>query len=183
MGLFRREPVHQRLAREAGMLAPDVETLRPSWDKVGVHGMSRPRTWDAVVTTEAEGIQGDAVEFVTLADGTLVVEREDGDAELAPLADAVELEVSRPYRAQAVRKSASLWAVAARRIDVAQFAAQGDELELTAHEGGRTLLVDGQRAFGSVPELEALGEQQGRSYAARAQRIDGDSWEVLVDAL
>src|SRR3954471_13532968 len=76
MGLFRREPVHQRLAREAGMLAPDVETLRPSWDKVGVHGMSRPRTWDAVVTTEAEGIQGDAVEFVTLADGTLVVERE-----------------------------------------------------------------------------------------------------------
>src|SRR5947208_2876621 len=89
---------------------------------------------------EAEGIQGDAVEFVTLADGTLVVEREDGDAELAPLADAVELEVSRPYRAQAVRKSASLWAVAARRIDVAQFAAQGDELELTAHEGERTLL-------------------------------------------
>ena len=91
--------------------------------------------------------------------------------------------MSRPYRAQAVRKSASLWAVAARRIDVAQFAAQGDELELTAHEGERTLLVDGQRAFGSVPELEALGEQQGRSYAARAQRIDGDSWEVLVDAL
>jgi hypothetical protein len=180
---FRREPLHRRLAREAGLLGPDTEALRPSWDKVGIHGVSRPRAWDAVVTAEAPDVAGDEVEFVALPDGTLVVETETGDAELAPLADAAEVEVERPYRARAVRQNDSLWAVAARRIELASFSAPGEAVELTAHEGERTLSIDGRREFGSVPELERLGERLGASYAVRATRVDGDLWEVNVSPL
>ena len=184
MGLFRRgEPLHVRLAREAGLLGPDTEALRPSWDKVGVHGVSRPRTWDAVITVEADGISGETVEFVAVEDGTLVIEREDGDADLAPLADAVETEVSRPYRAQAVRKGEALWAVAARRIELARFEGEGDEMQLSVHDGERTLTIDGIRQFGSVPELEELGERYGRSYVVNATRVDEGLWEVQMSPL
>jgi hypothetical protein len=40
------------------------------------------------------------------------------------------------------------------------------------HGGERTLLVDGERAFGSVPALERP------EHVVRARRIDGDLWEV-----
>lgn len=178
MGFFRREPLHRRLAREGGLLEGEAETLRPSWDKVGVHGISRPRAWDAVVTSGASGIGGTSVDFVALEDGTLVVEEEEGDADLSQLADAVEAKVAPPYRAHGVRQGDALWAVAARRIELARFAAEGDSLELTVHDGERTLSVDGERTFGSVPELESIGERHGRSFSVRAHRIDGDVWEV-----
>ena len=49
----------------------------------------------------------------------------------------------------------------------------GDSLELTS-EGVR---IDGQRVFGSVKELEGLGD------VVRAERLDGDLWEVRASAL
>ena len=51
-------------------------------------------------------------------------------------------------------------------------------MTLTVHDGGRTLLVDGAHAFGSMPALERFGEARGPSYVVRAQRIDGAVWEV-----
>ena len=42
-----------------------------------------------------------------------------------------------------------------------------------------TQLVDGAHGFGSVPELQALGAGMP-SYVVRADRIDGDLWEVAV---
>lgn len=184
MGIFRRrEPIHERLAREGGLSGAQTELTRPSWDKAGVHGLSQPRRWDAVVTVEAEGITGNEVDFVALEDGTLVVEREEGDAELAPLADAIEAEVERPYRAQAVRKGASLWAVAARRIQLARFQAAGDQIQLSVHDGERTLAIDGVRQFGTVPELEALGTPYGNSFVAEATRVDEGLWEVRISPL
>lgn len=184
MGFFRREPLHKRLAREGGLLGPDNESLRPSWDKVGVHGIARPRRWDAVVSVAAEGISGDELDFVALEDGTVIVEREEGEADLAPLADAVEAEISRPYHAQAVRKGEALWAVAARRIQLARFEAEGDEIQLSVHDGERTLAIDGVRQFGSIPQLEELGERAGyRSFVANAVRVDTGVWEVQISPL
>ena len=42
-----------------------------------------------------------------------------------------------------------------------------------------TQLVDGAHGFGSVPELQALGAGMA-SFVVRADRIDGDIWEVVV---
>jgi hypothetical protein len=171
LGFFRRdEPVHVRLAREGGLVEREP---RAPWREVGVHGVQRVREWDATVTTEAEGIDGDAATFVALPDGSLLVE--DGpDSSLQALADAVERELRPPYRARAARVDGDLWGVQARRIEVREIRNQaGDALELTS-EG---LRVDGQRVFGSVRELEGLGD------VVRAERLDGDLWEVRASAL
>jgi hypothetical protein len=183
VGIFRRdESLNERLAREGGLLE-NREDLRPSWDKVGVHGVQRPREWDAVATVELPGLAGDAVTFVTLADGSLIVEEETGDTDLSTAAEAVEANVAPPYRAHAVRRDGDVWAVAARRITTAKLAAEGDEIELTEHGGERAFTVDGVRLFGSVPELEEIGRREGDAYVVRARRIDGDVWEVSADPL
>jgi len=169
--LFRRhEPLHVRLAREGGIPLEEPKT-RPAWDASGIHGLHRLREWDAVVTVEAPELQGNRATFVALPDGDLVVE--DGPDAITPLATALERELRPPYRAEAVRRDDALWAVAGRQIEVVELPGlAGEELELTAHGGERTLLVDGERAFGGLPALERAG------HVVRARRIDGELWEV-----
>jgi hypothetical protein len=116
---------------------------------------------------------------VALEDGELLVE--DGDGDLTPLADAIEQEVPRPYRADAVRRGETTWAVAARRLRVLQLPEPGgDEVELAIRGDERTLVVDGNRAFGTLPELEELASGDS---VVRASRLDGALWEVRVDPL
>jgi hypothetical protein len=171
VGIFRRnEPLHERLAREGG-LAPDAPDPRPPWQETGIHGIPRAREWDVTATAEAPEIEGDAARFVVLPDGTLLVE--DGpDTSLEPLAAAVEESLQPPYRARAARQSETLWAVQARRIRVVELSdgPAGETIELTRD----ALLVDGERAFGTIPELGELGD------VVRAERLDGDLWEVQV---
>jgi hypothetical protein len=75
--------------------------------------------------------------------------------------------------------------VAARRVEVAELDADapGDELELVTGPDGRTLTVDGERVFGSIPELERLGQEVGDSYVLRARRLDDRLWEVETNPL
>ena len=181
MGLFRRESLHERLAREGGLVEPSG--VRPAWDEAGIHGIARVREWDLVTSVAAPEIEGDAVDFVGLPDGSLVVEEEQGDATLEPLADAVEQKLQPPYRARGARQTDVLWAVSARRIETARFDAEGERIELTETADGKILRVDGMPVFGSVPALEQLGEAAGPSYAVHAQRLDADLWEVRVAAL
>jgi hypothetical protein len=181
VGIFRRsKPLHERLAEQGGL----VEAAgRPAWTGVigetGIHGVPREREYDAVVTTEATDVEGNAARFVGLQDGTLVVE--EGEGELAPLADAIEHEVKRPYRAVAVRRGASQWAVAGKALRVAELPEPGgEEVELALHGEERTLVVDGNREFGTLPELEALADGDA---VIRASRLDGNLWEIRVDPL
>jgi len=172
LSLFRKEePLHERLAREGGLVEREP---RGPWQEVGIHGMQRPREWDSTQTVEAPGIDGDAVRFVVLPDSSVLIE-EGPDSDLAPLAEAVERDLQPPYRAQAARVRDDLWAVQARRIDVVKIrnAPDGDSIELTRD----ALVVDGQPVFGSVPELE------GRGDVVRAERLDGDLWEIQVSRL
>lgn len=204
MGLFRRESLHERLAREGGLEPPRSRGVQGWNDLVGIHGIARSREWDAVVTVEAPGVDGERVDFVALPDGSLLVEGDTGaphvssasetrssapveeehaDAGLDRLAEAVEEQLAPPYRARGVRQAEALWAVSARRIRAATFQATGERLELTKTAEGRTLRVDGMPAFGSVPALERLGEAVGGMYAIQAERLDADLWEVRVAAL
>ncbi len=168
MSLFRREPLHAKLARAGGLLQRETEDVRPPWDKAGIHGGSRPREWDEVATANVD-LPGERAEFVVLPDEIVI---EQGPDNVEPLADALSLEP--PYRAEAMRQSEGVWAVAARRIEVVELPGQqGDELELTQRADERTLIVDGQRGFGSIPVLEQPGD-----YAVRARRLDSVRWEV-----
>ena len=147
--------------------------------ETGIHGIPRERQYDAVATTEAPDAVGDSARFVGLEDGSLVIEEGDGD--LTALADAIEHEIARPYRASAVRRGETTWAIAAHRLRVIELPEPGgDEIELVLNGEEKTLVVDGNRSFGTMPELEQLADGNA---VIRAARLDGTLWEVRVDPL
>lgn len=185
MPLFRREPLHERLARQGGLAErPPQGEPRPLWQEPGVTGLYRLREADVVVTVDAPELEGDHARFVALPDSTLLVE-EGGGSSLEPLAEAVEQSLQPPYRARAVRRGDTLWAVEASSIEVVSIrdAPNGDTIDLTRTADGTTLAVDDARAFGSVPALALRGEREGRDYTVHAERLDGDLWEVRATAL
>lgn len=204
MRLFRRgETLNERLLREAGLHEQQadsaVETPPAPLDPVvafrqqfdsgagalaGAGLPPRARHWDTFVTAEAADVAGHEVDFVALPDGTILVEEEEGDAALEPLANAVETKIAPPYRAKAVKQTDRIWAISVMQIQVARFEQDGDTIELTQTSDGRALRVDGMPSFGSVPELERIGENRaGPAYAVHAERLDADLWEVRVAAL
>jgi hypothetical protein len=188
MPWWRRERLHERLAREGDLILERnlSEPERPPWDKVGIHGVQRPRRWDAVVTLSAPEVPGDELAFVALADGTLVVEGDTTAESLSPLAQAVEESLTPPYRAEAVRRTAALWAVAARSIDVAELPAgtPGETVTVSVQGGARTTVVDGEEWLASLPALEALAQARGLDdYVLEASRLDDALWEVRVSPL
>jgi hypothetical protein len=172
---FRRKPLHERLAEEGGLYGSEPqEDRRAPWDKAGIHGVHRPREWDEVTTVEAD-VDGERARFVVPDDKRIVVE--EGPDDLEPLADAVSLRP--PYRVEAVRRTEGVWAVAAKRIEVVRLPdVDGSELELSRHGDERTLVIDGERRFGSIPALERNGD-----FAVRARRLDGELWEAETSLL
>ena len=201
MGLFRRqkETLNEQLLRE--MQQDDVREEEPTElhpvdpyagtypadDVLGIwrRAMARPGEYDAVVSVHAPDIAGDAVEFATLANGDVIVDTEQGDADLSPFADAVELHVEPPYRVVARRGEGDVWSVAARGIDVleVQFSG-GDEIELASVGGSLDVRVDGEPWSGHIPALEHAGEAaDGEDYVVQAERLDGDLWEVRASPL
>lgn len=181
---WRRKPLHERLAESGGMVERDGGPLdpRPPFE-TGIHGLARPRQWDAVVTVET-ALPGESASFVALPDGTLLVE--EGSGELQPLADAVEAQLAPPYRAEAIKRDGDVWAVAANRVEVVELREDvgGDEIELAVQRDHHTLLVDGRQVFGSAPTLERLAaDRHGEAWVVRAARLDGNLWEVRTAAL
>jgi hypothetical protein len=191
----KREPLHERLAREGGMAtqgrtaeldsrdgslyAGPLDTA-PRWGEVGIHGIHRPREWDAVSIAEAPELSGSEARFVALADGSILAETD--DLGLESLAAALEGSIQAPYRAEAVRRGDGLWAVAGRRVQVVEVPenVDGDRVTLTTRDGERTLEVDGMTAFGSIPTLERLG---GDGVVVTALRLDDVLWEVELNQL
>jgi hypothetical protein len=180
MGFFRRDrPLHEQMAEEGGLdlgpepsetgrgpsrlaglmhgladgflTAPPDEFGNPSpLGEVGVHGVPRARRWDVVASARAE-LPVDEVHFSALPDGTLIVEEDVPDGSLTPLAEAIEVTLNPPYRAEAVKREDGAWAVAARKIGVREFPeAEADELELV--EDGNVVI--GRRLDGDLFEVD-----------------------------
>ena len=207
MGLFRRrhETLNEQLLRQAGidpeqalgdpapasapaseLESPALPPFRTGDISLGWRGdvASGTGEWDAVATARVAGLAGDRAEFTTLPNGDVIVEREKGDGDLSPLADAVEKRIDPPYRAVAARQDGDLWGIGARRIQVAQFPlAEGDAVELSQNDGVQELRVDGEPSDAEIPELAKLGEQAAANYCVEGKRIDGNFWEVRVSAL
>ena len=193
MRFFRRgETLNERLLREAGLQeqpadsaleAPPPAPLDPvvafrrQFDSAagalaGAGLPPRARHWDTFVTADAPDVAGTEVDFLTLPDGTILVEEEEGDAALEPLANAVETKIAPPYRAKAVKQTDRIWAVSAMQIRVAKVESDGDTIELTQTSDGKAVRVDGMPVFGSIPELERIGETDGGpAYAVHAERL------------
>ncbi|TML56014.1 MAG: hypothetical protein E6G15_02065 [Actinobacteria bacterium] len=89
--IFRREPIHKKLARQASLDLsseprgdPAPVDPGPHWGETGIHGLPRPRRWDAVGAAEAPGLTGDELHFVALPNGDLVVDEEQRSSRKAP---------------------------------------------------------------------------------------------------
>ena len=152
---------------------------------IWTRAMGRPGEYDTVAVVHAPEIPGPGVAFATLPDGDVIVDSEHGDADLSPLADAVEQQLEPPYRVVARRGEGDIWSVAARGIDVLEldFAA-GDVIELSSIDGEIDLRVDGEPWDGRIPELEGAGAAAaGDDYVVQAERLDGDLWEVRASPL
>ncbi len=203
MGIFRRhreETLNEQALRESGLAESQPEPVSEppgpvdplagrypadsGW-AVWKTAMARPGEYDAVVSVHAPQIGGTRVEFATLPNGDVIVDSEQGDTDVSPLADAVERQVKPPYRVVAQRGEGDLWSVAARGIDVVPVDfSGGDEIELASVGGRVELTVDGEPWNDRIPELEGAGEAaEGHDYVVQAERLDGDLWEVRASPL
>lgn len=153
------------------------------WLAAGITGLPRQREWDAVVTVDAPGVEGDESTFVVLADGRIVLEDAPPAFDAAPLAGALVGALDAPYRAVA-RRRPELWAVGACAIDVDRLVPDpdGDDLELTWNGSTHALLVDGLPADPArARALERIATSRERGpYAAHAHRLRDDLFELLV---
>lgn len=203
MGIFRKkETYNEQMLREAGLdrvvfntPEPPAPAVEPSVPLPGIdmrrfegEGRLSPREWDAVTTVTAPGLHGNRIDFTALPTGDLIFTSEEGDGDLAPVADAIEVRVSPPYKAIAARQEGDLWAVGAKRIEVAKLEFPGaDALELSQSDGVADrpeFRVDGEPSDTAPPvELQRLGEREGADFCVEASRIDGDYWEVKVSPL
>ena len=171
----------------------DADSAPPAFDGdsglgiPGFSGVPRAREWDAVDSANAPALRGDEVHFVALgdADRTLIVDEDEPDDSVAPLADAVEETLAPPYRAVGRRQSDDVWTVGAVRVDVVELSQDvaGDSIELTSLDGRRELKVDGRDSTVDVPALDEIGARQGSDYALRAERLTDTTWVVDTDAL
>ena len=155
----------------------------PHWGEVGIHGLHRQREWDALTTVEAPEARGDELWFVALADGAILVDESEGEADALTLAAALELD--RPYRGRAVRRDGAIWVVAGRRIETLELGDDpaGDTIELAWNGSERTVRIDGSPTLAGVPELERLGSARHAAFVVTAERLDGSTWEVSVTPL
>jgi hypothetical protein len=186
VALFRRKPLHERLARQGGLEAAEPQPVdtTPRWGETGIHGVSRPRRWDAVVMARAPELKGDSVQFVVLPDGSMLLDEEIPEEAVEPIVEELDELVEPTYRVEAVRRHEDVWAAAAKRIEIVELPdAQGEELTLTMQDGSRTLTVDGRSEFGSVPALERIAGERYESYVADGSRLDADLWEVRISPL
>ena len=126
----------------------------PHWGEVGIHGLHRQREWDVVTLVEAAEIGGSDAWFVVLEDDRVLVESETAADDAARL--AAELTVPPPFRAHAVRREGSSWAVAARRIETIELLDDpgGDTVDVAWNGTERTVRIDGTPTLVGVPALE-----------------------------
>ena len=150
----------------------------------GITGIARPARWLAVVAATAPEILGSEVYFVTLADGSIVVDEDVPDGALSPLAEAVERSIPPPYQAEAARQDGDVWCVGANPVAIATLPAtfEGDAIEQSSYEGQQTCSVDGA-PHDIVPELAEIGRLRAADYALSAERLDETTWVVYSEPL
>jgi hypothetical protein len=154
------------------------------WLAAGITGLQRQREWDAVATSEGDGMPGDEVAFVALCGRPSCSSR--AQVSPAPFAEALRESIEPPYHALAVRRS-DVWAVGAVAIEVVRLDPdpRGGDLELSWNGSELALTVDGLPADPSrAPALERIAvDRVSGAYAAHAHRLREDVWELSVLAL
>jgi hypothetical protein len=130
-------------------------------------------------------VGGEAFAFVTLEDGTLIIEDQQGEEPLEQVATLVERRIARPYRARGFRIDASRWLVVADVLDLYDFGTlAGEDVTLVAVAGERRLIVDDTlRPASEIPEELAAEADDAEPCIISASHVDEQFWELTVEEL
>jgi hypothetical protein len=160
------------------LAAPPGFDGRPGLGLAGITGVPRAREWDVVASAECPALLGDELSFATLADGTLILDGDQPEGAVAPLADAVEHRLAPPYRAEALRRSETVWAVAARHVLLRSLPSEaGEHVDASRVAGETTVLNDDVPTRGSA-ELHALLDESTGDVAITADWLTDATWIV-----
>jgi hypothetical protein len=168
-------------AQIGGFLAqPPGLDGQPGLGIAGITGIPRGRMWDKVASAHAPDLKGVTVTFVTLEDGTIVVDGEQPDGSLTPLADAIEETLPPPYRAAAAQADGDVWSVIAESVAIVELPrVDGDVVDLSVVTDVRDLKIDDMKSTRTLPALDAVAAEHG-DVVLHAERIDGDLFAVDV---
>ena len=123
----------------------------------------------------APQLAGDRVSFVALPTGDLIVEDEQGDADLSPLADAVERNLSPPYRAVAERQQRR--PMGDRRA-IGSSSSSSAATPATTSRSSAVTAPSGRRSTGRTRAFPSPSWSRTATLPCMPTRIDGDFWEV-----
>jgi hypothetical protein len=128
---------------------------------------------------------GESFSFVTLEDGTLVIEDQEGEEPLESVAAVIERRTASPYRARGFRIDAQRWVVIADPLDLVDLGtlAAGD-VTVVAVGGERRFVLDGAvRPETEIPAalLEELGDTE--PCVISATNVDDEWWEITIEEL
>jgi hypothetical protein len=163
----------------------------------GVTGLARPRQWDATIAVELPELERETVAelgFMAFADA--VVGPESAPAGVCErIAAALDGEVERPYEALVVRRGATAWMAGARRVNAELVRLPDLRAELievaVSPDGEVSAALDGDVVAGLVEpsvdaalrEVERRGRARFEAFAARADNLDGERWQLTIDPL
>src|SRR3954452_16757552 len=130
-------------------------------------------------------VEGEAFAFVTLEDGSLIIEDQLGEESLEQVAAVVERRIERPYRARGFRADATRWVVIADVLDLYDFGTlTGEDVTLVAIGSERRLIVDGTlRGDTEIPAELAAAADDAEPSVISASHVDEQWWELTVEEL
>src|SRR5580765_1300523 len=138
---------------------------------------------DGCIVSIPLDVVGEAFSLVTLEDGTLIIEEQEGEEPLEGVAAIIERRTESPYRARGFRIDAQRWVVIADPVDLVDLGdTDGSEMTVVAAGGQRRLVVDGVvRPEVEIPGalLEALDE--ATPCVISAANVDDEWWEITVE--
>jgi hypothetical protein len=152
------------------------------YDSVGIDGVARPATWDAVLHLEHPGEVG--ATFDVVVDSTGDTHLIDGSGPVVEGVAALGARVARPYVAHAVAIIPGRWLIGARHVAgvVTLAAAGGDEVSVAWIGERREQSVDGVEVSGRFGALEEF-HRRGVDCAVVARRLSGDLFLVELNLL
>ena len=161
-------------------------------------GLARAREWDATALVELPEFAREPIATFGLVArrGRLRSEPSVPSGILERVAAELDAGLARPYAARAVRQGPIEWLVGAVELHSEEIElggpAEAGSIEVARPPGGgRQVIVDGEEALepfatalGVVVEvLDRRGSARFESFVARADKVEGDHWDVTVDPL
>ena len=128
---------------------------------------------------------GEVFSLVTLEDGTIIIEDQEGEEPLESVASVIERHIASPYRARGFRIDARRWVVIADPVDLVDLGTlDAADVTVVAVGGERRLVVDGAvRPETEIPAALLDELEDAAPCVISASNVDDEWWEITIEEL